>query len=188
MTGYTLSFDASSESRQLGETTYTWNFGNGVTKTENIPSVLYAYPSAGTYTVVLTKQNPEYGSATASAQVTIYPAISNDVCAAGPVKVDVCARIAPVPGSCTSGSITNSSPTTLKATALGGCSALTYSWEVETAPGTWSAFASTAQASPPSAFVNRTRGTYNVRCVARDTCGNSYVSATIVLDVYSSGC
>jgi hypothetical protein len=27
-----------------------------------------------------------------------------------------------------------------------------------------------------------------VRCVARDTCGNSYVSATIVLYVYSSGC
>jgi YD repeat-containing protein len=191
LAGSKMFFSIVSPSERLGKTTYTWNFGDGnpsVTTTTTI--VEYTYTSAGTYTVTLTESNSEYGSASASMTVNIYtPVTIGSICVDGPVVVEACGTTPPVRGNCTSvGPINNNSPTTLKITGSGGCSSLTYRWEVQNA-GVWSTFGtSTSTTSPPSGFVNRTAGSYKVRCIVSDSCGFSKTSAEITLTIYKSNC
>lgn len=183
ITGYGLYFSTEGETRQMGETKYQWDFGDGVSITQSGAGATHAYSAPGSYTVSVTKSNPEYGSASASMNIVIHPAPVVTACIDGPMVVFACSANSPVAGSCTTGSINNSSPTTLKSTASGGCSTLTYKWEIQDASGNWSTFATTQNATAPTGFVNRTAGTYTVRCVVTDTCTNSATSSTLTLTI-----
>ncbi len=57
----------------LGSAAYVWNFGDGTTANSNQGNhvINHTYTSAGTYTVTLTKTNPEYGTISTSKQLTV---------------------------------------------------------------------------------------------------------------------
>lgn len=173
-TGTQLSFDANYEVRDFGDITYTWDFGNGVSKSVNTYSTTYSYPAAGTFTVRLRKSHPDFGTAEASAVITITPSMAVSICVDGPFLIALPpATMSPIAGDCTTQPM-NPSVTNLKATVSGGCAPLTYRWQYQIGNGSWMNFGSnSATVSAPYEFASRFPGSYNVQCIVTDGCGKA---------------
>jgi len=184
VTGGNAYLSSSVDTRDYNDIQYTWDFGDGQTATTTSVGISHVYTTAGTFNVSLKKSHPEYGTATATKQVQISPAVKVSVCAKGPAWVDYCSTngstFVEKYGTC--GTATS---TTLIATPTGGCGTITYEWQIQGAGGTWSTFGTTATVAAPAAFSNKTIGTYNVRCIATDSCGLPVTSSVIVLNVLS---
>jgi hypothetical protein len=176
----------SADNPEFGETSYTWNFGDG-TPTSTGSFVTHTYASAGTYTVTAKKSNPEQYGIDANIQVTIQPTLTSvSICADGPIALDKCGIDSPLFGNCTELNTTRSSPTIFTAVANGPANY--FSWEYSDLSGQWISFGNgTSSTHGPSVFViYGASGTYQVRCKVGDACGNQIVSDSIYLYLYSS--
>lgn len=185
--GSDITFSAVNDSREYGVTKYSWDFGDASPKKETTSSrVVYQYPATGFYTIVLTKSNPEYGSASSSMHLRILAPLKVTVCIDGPSVIDVPpGSFTAVPGSCTIFPM-NLSRTTLKADASGGCGDITYRWEKLSSTGAWEQFSAgtTASSLPPGDFVSRVLGSYKIRCVTTDSCGSTSISNSVDLVLF----
>jgi hypothetical protein len=176
--GNKVRFTCPADQREHGVTTYSWNFGDGSSVQQTTQSYIeYVFVVAGTYTVTLTKSNPEYGTDDHRETITIAEPLKVNICIDGMSHIDVApGSMLPVYGSCT----TSKNSTVIRATVSGGCGGVTFRWEVQDQSGSgyWSGYStSTSTAGPPPPnFVNRVPGGYFVRCVATDSCGSTSVS------------
>jgi hypothetical protein len=186
MAGSTLNFQTPANSKEHGRTTYQWDFGNGDVKKGTTNNVNYAYALPGTYTVTLTISNPEYGSSSASLKLLIHTEIGLSICVKGPYTIDLCGLLQPAAGDCTTGPIDSNSDSILRAMGTGGCSALTFTWQMENGIDNWITFATGQEVGPPAGFVNRIAGNYPVRCIVSDNCGNSMPSEIILMSIFKS--
>jgi hypothetical protein len=176
----------SNDNPEFGETTYTWNFGDG-TPASTGSFVTHTYADAGTFTVTAKKSNPEQYGVDANVQVVIQPGLTSvSICADGPVALDKCGINSPSFGNCTESNTSNYSPTLFTAVANG--TANYFSWEYSELNGQWKSFGNgTSSTQAPSVFgFYGLSGSYQVRCRVWDACGNQIVSNTIDLYLYSS--
>lgn len=185
MAGQPITF-SSSENLEFGQTIYSWNFGNGSSQNTNSLTANYIYPSAGTFTVAVTKSNPEYQPQTIQASAVIYKPIGNVYSSVtGPTTYDVCTLTPPT------------QTTTMFVTfAMGGrapADAFNVVWEYKLNSGPWNQMS--VQAGPisstskvaPSGFGDATIvGTWTVRCTGQDACGNTYTKSFTLKNVASN--
>ncbi len=184
MAGESLTF-SSAENIEHGQTTYQWNFGNGNSQSTTSTSIAYVYPSPGTFTVGLTKDNPEYAAQNLQNNVTIYKPIGSvNSSVTGPITYDVCTLIPPT------------QPTTLMTSfrmsgKLPG-DAFNVVWEYQFNQGAWTQLkyeagpVSSSSSSPPPGFGDSTMtGTWNIRCRGENACGVPF-TATFTLTNYAS--
>ena len=172
-----------SDNADFGQTTYTWDFGDGSTATGS--NVSHAYAATGTYIVKLKKNNPEQFANDLTQTLTIVPSnASISICADGPVKIDVCGVNATLYGTCTTTNNTDSSPTVLKISGGGGI--VSYQWQYQANGGAWQNMGtSTTQSSPPE-FDSWIVGSYVVQCIGYDSCGNAIASNQVTLRIVKS--
>lgn len=190
---------------EYGQTTYEWDFGDGTTATTTSGNQSHAYSTAGNYTVNVKRTNPEYfGETQSSTSVSISSAITSaSVCANGVVSYDICGIDSPQTNQCLGGggieeamataqilppcSGSVSAPT-LSVTVAGSVSS--YQWQYKLNSGSWINFgSSTSSITGPPGYGGCTTGTYSVRCIVEDACGNSVTSSTLILTAYAStGC
>jgi YD repeat-containing protein len=165
--GQGLTFQSSSDLESIGSTSYLWDFGDGnVIDGGNSKYAYKIFNNPGTYIVKLSKVNPEYGSITVQKQIVIQPPPSVSI-SASRTSVDLCTTYY----------------SNLTATATGGCSntGYTYQWYYQSG-GTWYAY----DTSPTTQF-SMTPGTYQVKCVIKDSCGvYSPDSNIITISFYKS--
>ena len=182
---FTAQYRCSEGNLEFGQTSYNWNFGNGTSQSTTSTSINYAYPSAGTFTVSLSKGNPDYPSQSIQTQVVIYRQIGSvNSSVTGPTSYDVC-NIAPPSQSTTlftSFRMTGKLPT----------DAFNVVWEYQFNGGSWVQMSYTAgpisstSIGAPTGFGDATiTGTWTVRCTGQDACGNPN-SASFNLSNYAS--
>jgi hypothetical protein len=179
-----ISFSCS-DNPAFGQTTYTWDFGDGYTATG--ASASHAYTTVGTYTVKLKKSNPEQFASDQTQVITIAPAATAiSICADGPVSIDACGVNATTFGICTTTNNSSSSPTVLKAS--GGLNVVSFQWQYQyNGASTWYTFGTSATTqSAPAGFGQGSVGTWVVRCVGTDSCGNQIISGSVTLRGYKS--
>lgn len=156
--GVPVSYTSSLDQESIGANVYIWDFGDGQILQNAPKSVNHAYSNAGTFTVKLSKVNPEYGSMTVTKQLTIYAAPSVSINSSA-LSVDLCS---------------GNPPPTLTATPSGGCpGTYTYNWyyKLSTNPS-WISFGwNTSTVTFDAEFG--TVGVYDVKCVISDFCGVS---------------
>lgn len=184
MAGQPITF-SSSENVELGQTIYNWNFGNGSTQSTTSTTAIYIYPLAGTYTVALTKNNPEYQSQSIQTSAVVYRPIGNVYSSVtGPITYDVCTITPPA-----------QSTTLFVNFAMNGhapADAFNVVWEYKLNSGPWTQMSvetgpiSSTSKLAPSGFGNATiTGTWTVRCTGQDACGNTYTKSFTLQNVAS---
>jgi YD repeat-containing protein len=178
--GTNLAISVTNNATDDGQTTYNWNFGDGSSATTSYYSTSHVYSSPGTYQVSVTKSHPDYGSASASAPVTIIPPPAISICADGPLGGDRCTYQDFYYGECTSNPAPYSPTIISVSVSSTGCSSLTYYWEHNYNGG------GTFSHGSASAYIPYFVGYYGVRCVAYDNCGNYAYSDWIYISFYKS--
>ena len=174
--GSAIAFSCPPESRDYGIITYTWVFGDGKTQVTTFPNISYTYSAPGTYRVSLKKSHPEFGTSTASTVISVTVGLSISVCVDGYYMIDIPpSYMSPAAGTCTTLPV-DPNKTTLKSKVSGGCGGYTYQWQ-HLSNGIWVTFSTTGPFStPPADFVNKVLGSYKIRCIVRDSCGNQVTS------------
>ena len=174
--GSSIAFSCPPESREYGSISYTWDFGDGRTQLTTFPNISHTYSAPGTYRVTLRKSHPEFGSSTASTVISVTAGLSISVCIDGYYMIDIPpSYMSPASGSCTTSPI-DPNKTTLRSTVVGGCGSYTYQWQYLSS-GVWITYSTTGPTStPPADFTNKVLGSYKIRCVVRDSCGNQVTS------------
>jgi YD repeat-containing protein len=164
--GQTVSLSCTAFGESSGITHYLWDYGDGQV-VESGPNVTHAYSSPGTYTLKLSKVNTEYGSVITTQSLTVnpLPAVSISTCG----TIDLC----------------QGSSCDVSASGTGGCAALSYTWYYKQGTGSWYQFNSGSSA----VFTPLGEGTFNVKCIVNDGCGNSAESTLETVTAYrSSNC
>jgi hypothetical protein len=181
--GSTIIFRASTEVRDYGNITFTWDAPGAFKKITETGVMSHAFDTPGTYLVILTKRHPEYGSASDAMTIKITDPLSVDVCIDGPRVIDVTRQAGPIAsGDCTSSSSTPTK-TMLKANVRGGCPPYTFKWEMQSSNRWVGLPAVTALSQAPSGFTKQIPGTYPFRCTVTDNCGNIIESPVYDLEV-----
>lgn len=177
-----ISFNTATETRPYGSVTYFWDLGDGVWQKGGV-STQKKFTSPGTYKVRLKKTHPVAGSAEASVDVTITSVASAVICVDGIQNLNK-RGVNPVEmGACTTQGGTTILNLTLEGACVNTTKPVSYSWQSSTASGPWVTYATGPTALAPQAFLNKTPGFYQVRCVIDDSCGNSITSNTVGLSV-----
>lgn len=165
---------SSPENTSYGQTTYHWDFGDGTSTSTTNSRVGKVYQSAGSYTVKVRKENPEYYSLETSTVVTIFNQASNlTIIPNGETSIDNCSDI------------WWGYATELQASATGDVQS--FSWEYQ-APGSswwWSLGSGPVVYTPPGFYHGGITGTYLVKCTMTNYCGNTF-DEYIYLFVYAS--
>lgn len=149
-TGQTVTFSASATDADNDPLTYSWDMGNGITKTG--ASVTQVYATAGSYTVVVTVTDGKGGSDTKSVAITVTTPVNHP-------------PVLSAPPTCTPNPGAVGQTLTLTASATDPDSdPLTYSWDMGN--GTTKTGASITQ-------VYNAAGTYTVTVTVSDGRGGS---------------
>lgn len=176
---------SSYENLESGQTIYTWNFGDGNTQATTATSVQHTYAQAGTYTVNLKKENPEYQPQELQISLVIYRPVSAATgFVTGPTTYDICTLSPPT------------ASTTLTTSFNNGVhqpgDAFNVVWEYRFNGGSWNHMSlqvgpiSSSFTTPPPGFGDPTiTGTWEVRCTGEDKCGNQFTT-TFTLTNYAS--
>lgn len=176
---------SSYENPQFGQTTYNWNLGDGNNQSTTATSINHTYSQAGTFTITLNKENPEYSPLQLQTSIVIYRPIGSVVGSIdGPSSYDICTLNPP------------SQSTTLMATfrntgkLLGD--AFNVVWEYSFNGGSWNQMStqtgpvSSSSVSAPPGFGDPTiTGTWEVRCTGYNACGTPF-SVYFTLTNYAS--
>jgi hypothetical protein len=168
-TGQLISFSSLYNSENTGVTRYVWDFGDGQVLEGAAPIVSHTYSRSGTFTVKLSKINPEYGTVTQTKTLSIYPLPTVSITTSR-TSINLC--VSPT-------------STTLQATGSGGCSPLTYNWYSSKNGGGWINIGSGATLTWYPSEI----GSFQVKCVVNDnisTCGNSTESSPKTISVIKS--
>lgn len=176
---------SSFENLESGQTTYNWNFGDGNSQSTTATSVVHTYVQAGTYTVYLKKENPEYQPLDIQTSLVIYRPVSSAIgFVTGPTSYDVCTLSPPTKSTTLTTSFNNG--------VRQPGDAFNVVWEYKFNGGSWNNMGfqtgpvSSSSVSAPAGFGNPTiTGTWEVRCTGEDKCGNQF-SATFALTNYAS--
>lgn len=176
---------SSYENLEFGQTTYIWNLGDGNSQSTTNSSTNYIYAQPGTYSVKLTKQNPEYTLQELQTSINIYRPVSGAIASVtGPTTYDICPLAPPTQS------------TTLTANFTNGINqpgdVFNVVWEYRFNGGAWNQISflagplSSTSVSSPVGFGDPTiTGTWDVRCVGQDACGNTF-TASYTLTNYAS--
>lgn len=193
-----------------GTTTYEWDFGDGTSLINTTGLATHTYSLTGSYTVKVTRTNPEYFNSSKSQTVVIItaPITEATICVSGIVVYDACGVDSPSTSSCgppggvefvgeninmpveegilpnyatPGGGVT---PPTLSVTANGSVSS--YSWQYRFNGGSWSTFSSSSFVSGPPGFGTGSIGSWEVVCVLTDACGNTFQSNPYFFSCYKS--
>jgi YD repeat-containing protein len=170
LTGQSVTISSMKNSEPAGVTKYIWDFGDGQVTEGTSTAVSHSYTNPGTYTIKLSKVNPEYGKLMTTKQVTIYSPVT--VTIGGCNLIDLCAA---------------TPYCNLTAEVTGGCSSFNYTWYKRIQNGAWELLGYGSQTT----FYPNWEGTFEIRCDVTDsTCGNSTESnvATIVVHKSDSNC
>jgi PKD repeat protein len=150
--GGAVSFTGSGSVPDKGDTlTYTWNFGDNTTSTQQNPT--HTYTAAGTYTVSLTVADQEGASTTSTTTATV--AADPPTVSAGPNQT-----------------VNEGSSVSFSGTASGGVGALTYQWSF--GDGTL------ASGSLTPTHTYTSDGTYTATLTVTDSQNNVATSTTQV--------
>lgn len=190
----------SSISTEYGQTKYEWDFGDGSNGVTTSGFVYHVYSSVGSYTVSVKRTNPEYfGESVSSMTVQITNPISNpSICVNGTISYDVCGVNDPENSQC----IIEESMVESFVVPPGGItqptffcfvagSVSSYQWQYQLNGGSWISFGTpTSSTTGLPGYGGSTVGTYLVRCILFDACGNNITSSNYTLNAYasSSGC
>lgn len=176
---------SSYENLEFGQTTYNWNFGDGSNQATTATSINKSYSQAGTFTVTLNKENPEYATQQLQTSLIIYrPIVSVVGSNSGPLTYDICTLNPPSQSTTLTANFRNTGK-------LQG-DAFNVVWDYRFNGGSWVQLTSQAgpvtssSVSSPPGFGDPTiTGSWEVRCTGEDACGNPY-TVTFTLTNYAS--
>ena len=166
-----VSFQGSLNS-SIGGENVEWNFGDGAIVQASAGTVNHSYTSIGTYTVTAVISHPDYyGTSKISFSVTIYPTLTVAVIDADPngtTDYDVC-TYDPSFQYPTFTLNTNGYQSSVQ-------------WYYRMNGGSWISYAG----GSPLGYGDSGPGTWDVKCVVNDGCGNQATSNIISLLAYAS--
>lgn len=158
--GSSLTFKSTIDVETSGSNTYVWDFGNNVIQETPNSTIVYTYPVAGTYTVKLSKVNPEYGAVITSKEVIVY----------GPLSVFV-------QGTHLSYNICNPDGTPQFTASVGnGCPGMSYLWEWSLDGTSWTSMGESVGVP----FQPIQVGNYSIKCTVLDGCGRTTFFMTTI--------
>jgi hypothetical protein len=201
MVGLPITFSAGI-SADYGETKYEWDFGDGQTAITTNGNISHAYSTQTWFNVKVKRSNPEYlGVQQSTLQVTIAgPITAATICANGIISYDVCDIQPNGTSTCSGGGVESLIDGETLMGYPGGITTLPtffvqannavgdYQWEYKKYgdPG-WSSFgANSSSAQGPPGYGNGVPGTWEVRCVLTDSCGNTFISDSYYVSAYAS--
>jgi len=141
-----------------GVSTITWGFADGTVAENSTESVSHIFSTAGSKTISFTVANPEYEIVSVTKTIRIFdPMASGSILSNGSALVAVNLCLEP-----------NKTYSNLTAPVTDGCTNKTYVWSKKINTGSWSSV------NPTIGFFVGVDGTYYVRCVITDGCGNTF--------------
>jgi hypothetical protein len=177
--GDNLNFSATDVASSTGGLPkFVWDLGDGRVVDSNSSLVTHSYSTTGAYTVKLSGLNPEYGPVTRTCQVNVYPTMSGNICADGPVLLDLCGSSQPYYESCPTFENQSAwSPVKLTLNLSGGCpSVYIYTWKYKrTSDTTWNSLGGGTNVLVFN--VPAGEGTFEVVCDVTDGCGKTFSSS-----------
>lgn len=165
-----ISFTSLIDLEPLGNTSYTWDFGDGQVVQNTTKSIAHTYTSAGTYSVKLLKSNPEYGNLIATKSIVVVPPPTITI-SSNNTNIDLCS---------------GSTSAQMFANAIGGCSSFTYNWYSKSVGVGYWTFNGNGESFDFSSGI----GSYDVKCEVTDGCGQISISNIINVTITEStpGC